>query len=209
MNKSIGVLLALFLTFIARLNAQSFEMAAAIGISRPYLIESIEEKEELKIGLAPVLKTSIKFIPESTNNYWGIKLSVQYIETRVEGMTLITHKPINGFLSNTSFFMLFEKVKPFKNTSNIQFIQAYGIGLSVENYLESAEEIPRKNNYASLLLNWGLKFPLSQGFSFTAKGELFASDFIKGIHYLAGNWSGQSAGEDISLNLLFGLDYKF
>lgn len=55
----------------------------------------------------------------------------------------------------------------------------------------------------------GLSRKINDRVNFRITDGLLFTDFIKGIHYLFGNWKGQSAGEDISNHLLIGLNYKF
>ena len=95
-----------------------------------------------------------------------------------------------------------------KRNANWKFISAYGIGLSTENYVFKAEAEPRKNTYLSLITYAGFSRKINDKLSIRLTNRLLITDFIKGIHYLSGNWTGQSAGEDISEHLLFGITYK-
>ena len=189
------------------LQAQSLELNTSIGFGKPYIIESIEEKNDLSIGYAPIFTAGLKYKPNTESN-WGLLLSVQHFEVRAKGITKISQTPIDGFISNTSFLLIAEKEKPLKRNSNWNFICGYGIGLSSENYVYKAEAQPRKNMYLSAVTYFGFSKKISEKLSLRLTDGLLVTDFIKGIHYLTGNWSGQSAGEDISENLLIGLTYK-
>ncbi len=63
--------------------------------------------------------------------------------------------------------------------------------------------------YLSAITYFGFSKKISEKLSLRLTDGLLVTDFIKSIHYLTGNWSGQSAGEDISENLLIGITYKF
>ena len=201
------MILLFFLTSSTLLKAQNVELNTGIGFGKPYIIESIEEKNDLSIGYAPIFTAGLKYKPKS-ESHWGLLFSVQHFETRAKGITKISQTPIDGFVSNTSFLLIAEKEKPLKRNANWNFICAYGIGLSTENYVFKAEAEPRKNTYLSLITYAGFSRKINDKLSIRIADGLLITDFIKGIHYLFGNWTGQSAGEDISNNLLVGITYK-
>lgn len=201
------MILLFFLTSSTLLKAQNVELNTGIGFGKPYIIESIEEKNDLSIGYAPIFTAGLKYKPKS-ESHWGLLFSVQHFETRAKGITKISQTPIDGFVSNTSFLLIAEKEKPLKRNANWNFICAYGIGLSTENYVFKAEAEPRKNTYLSLITYAGFSRKINDKLSIRIADGLLITDFIKGIHYLFGNWTGQSAGEDISNNLLIGITYK-
>ena len=200
-------ILVFFLTTSTLLQAQSLELNSSIGFGKPYIIESIEEKKDLSIGYAPIFMASLKCKPNEENKC-GLLLSVQHFEVRAKGITKISQTPINGFISNTSFLLIVENEKPLKQNTNWNFLYAYGIGLSAENYVFKAEAEPRKNTYLSAITYLGFSKKINGKLSLRLTNGLLITDFIKGIHYLTGNWSGQSAGEDISKNLLLGITLK-
>ena len=206
-HKSKIILLLLF-TAATLLNAQNVELNSTIGFGKPYIIESIEEKKDLSIGYAPIFTAGLKykFKPE---NHWGLLLSIQHFEARANGITKISQTAVDGFISNTSFLLIAEKEKPLKRNANWYFICAYGIGLSAENYVFKPEVESRKNNYLSLITYVGFSRKINDKLRIRITDGLLITDFIKGIHYLTDNWPGQSAGEDISTNLLFGISYEF
>lgn len=190
------------------LQAQTVELITSAGFGKPYIIESIEERNDLSIGYAPAFTAGIKYKP-STESKWGLILSVQYFEARAKGITKTSQISVDGFISNTSFLLIGEKVKPLKRNANWSFIYAFGIGLSAENYVFKADTEPRKNNYLSLISYAGFSRKINDRLSIRITDGLLITDFIKGIHYLSGNWPGQSAGEDVSENLLIGINYTF
>lgn len=192
------------LTSLTVLQAQRIEFNTGIGMGKPYMIESIEEKKELSMGYAPIFAAGIKYKP-GPENKWGLLLSIQYFEVRAKGVAKISRKPIDGFISNTSFLLIAEKERPLKRNANWNFIAAYGIGLNSENYVFEAEAAPRKNTYLSLTTYAGFSRRINDRLSIRITDGLLITDFIKGIHYLTGNWTGQSAGEDISNHLLLSL----
>lgn len=199
---------ALLFVFSHYASAQSFEITPHIGFGKPYIIESIEEKNDLCIGYAPTFMLGLKYIPKNSE-YWGIILATQYFETRVKGITRISQTPVNGFISNTSIFCIAEKSKSLKQFSKWNFISAYGIGISFENYLFDAEQQSRTSIYTSLYACAGFRYRINENLNLQFTDGLLITDFVKGIHYVMNNWLGQSAGEDISKSLLFGLNYKF
>ncbi len=206
-SKKIVIGALLFFTFSNKVPAQSFELVANLGLGKPYIIESIEEKKDLTIGFAPIVLVDLKFNPKNSK-YWGILFSVHYFETRVKGITKITQTPVDGFISNTSLWGIAEKNKVLKRFPKWSFINAYGIGISNENYLTDAEKPPKINIYTSLITYVGFSYRLNDNLSLRITDGLIITDFVKGVHYLTGNWTGQSAGEDISANILFGFTYK-
>jgi Delta7-sterol 5-desaturase len=201
------IMVLFLLTSSTVLQAQLIEFNTGIGFGKPYIIESIEEKKDLSIGYAPIFTAGLKYKP-SPEGKWGLLLSIQHFEVRAKGITKISQNPIDGFISNTSFLLIAEKEKPLKRNANWKFISAYGIGLSTENYVFKAEAEPRKNTYLSLITHAGFSRKINDKLSIRITDGLLITDFIKGIHYLSGNWTGQSAGEDISENLLIGITYK-
>jgi hypothetical protein len=150
----------------------------------------------------------LKYKPKVESS-WGLLFSIQYFEARVKGVTKISQTQVDGFINNTSFLLIAEKEKPLKRTLNWNFICGYGLGLSLENYVYKAEEEPRKNMYLSAITYVGFSRKINDKLSIRITDGFLITDFIKGIHYLSGNWTGQSAGEDISENLLIGITYKF
>jgi sterol desaturase/sphingolipid hydroxylase (fatty acid hydroxylase superfamily) len=205
-TKIVSIVL-LFSLFSMNLKAQTVEFKSSIGFGKPYIIESIEEKNELSLGFAPIFSLGIKYMPK-TSKYWGILLDIQHFEARVKGITKISQTPIDGFIGNTSYVLLAEKVKPIKKNPRWQFVSAYGLGLTNEIYVEKAEKQPRKNTYASLTVRFGFDYALNEKMSLSIANSILITDFVKGIHYLSGNWTGQSGGEDISDNLSIGLIFK-
>lgn len=202
------IILLFFLTGSTLLKAQNVELNTGMGFGKPYLIESIEEKKDLSIGYAPVFAIGIKYKSKPANK-WGLLLSVQHFEVRAKGITKLSRLPIDGFISTTSFLIIAENEKPFKRNTNWSFIYAHGIGLSTENYVFKAEADPRKNKYLSVTSYLGFARKLNDKISIRFTNGLLITDFIKGIHYLTGNWTGQSGGEDISNSLHLGITYKF
>ncbi len=194
--------------FCSKVNAQSTEFLLTVGFGKPYIIESIEEKKDIAIGYSPNVKLGLKFIPKSSK-YWGIILSANYFESRISGITKISGTQVDGFISNTSLLLSAEREKQFRNNIKWHFISGFGIGVSHENYLFEAENIPRQNIYTSLLTYYGFLYTINENLKLRFTQELLLTDIIKGVHYLAGNWSGQSGGEDLSINILIGITYKF
>ena len=131
------------------LQAQNIELNTSLGLSKPYIIESIEEQKDLKIGYAPILSIGVKYKPK-VESKWGLLLSLQHFETRAKGITKISQTSVDGFISNTSFLLIAEKENPLKRNRNWNFIYSYGFGLSSENYVIEAEAEPRKNTYLSI-----------------------------------------------------------
>ncbi|MBL0288224.1 MAG: sterol desaturase family protein [Bacteroidetes bacterium] len=207
-NKKVITIVLFLFTVTKHLQAQNIELNTSLGLSKPYIIESIEEQKDLKIGYAPILSIAVKYKPK-VESKWGLLLSLQHFETRAKGITKISQTSVDGFISNTSFLLISEKENPLKRNRNWNFIYSYGFGLSSENYVIEAEAEPRKNTYLSITTYAGLSRKINDRVNFRITDGLLFTDFIKGIHYLFGNWKGQSAGEDISNHLLIGLNYKF
>ncbi len=205
-DHKIKILILFFISASQIVQAQKFELNTSMGFGKPYIIESIEENKDLSIGYAPIFSAGLKYKPKPESK-WGLLLSVQHFEVRAKGITKIWQTPIDGFISNTSFLLIAEKEKPFKRNTDWNFIFGYGIGLSAENYLFKAEAEPRKNMYLSLMTYAGFSRKINDQLSIRITDGLLITDFIKGIHYLTGNWYCQSAGEDISENLLIGITY--
>lgn len=200
------LLLAFFIFSKNTLQAQTWHFGIDLGIEKPYIIETIEEQKELKIGFAPAFLASLKYTPEQSK--WGIKANFQYSETRAKGITKITQTPINGFISNSTFSLMAEKNRLLAKFPKWHFINAFGFGWSKENYVENAEKQARQNNYLNLIAQTGFEYAINEKVNFKISNQLIINDMVKGIHYLSGNWQGQSAGEDVALNLLFGLNFK-
>jgi hypothetical protein len=60
----------------------------------------------------------------------------------------------------------------------------------------------------SAFLYAGFSRKINDKVSIAITDGLLITDFIKGVHYLTGNWQGQSAGEDISENLVLTFKIK-
>ena len=203
------IMTILFITSVSQVTqAQNFEFNTCVGFGKPYIIESIEEKNDLSIGYAPIFTAGLKYKPKVESN-WGLLFSIQSFEARIKGVTKISQTQVDGFINNISFLLIAEKEKPLKRALNWNFICGYGLGLSLENYVYKAEVEPRKNMYLSAITYVGFSRKINDKLSIRITDGLLITDFIKGIHYLSGNWTGQSAGEDISENLLIGITYKF
>ncbi|MFY7999571.1 MAG: hypothetical protein ACOVSW_13315 [Candidatus Kapaibacteriota bacterium] len=205
---SAWLMLSMMVLLTISLQAQSVEMSVMSGFGKPYVIESIEEYKELNIGFAPIFGATLKYTPDSSDS-WGVMLSVQHFEVRAKGLTKITQTSVDGFIGNTSFFAVAESNKPFESTEKYSFISGYGLGLSNENYVFAAEKQPRTNLYASILAYFGFGYRLNDRVQIRITDSFIVTDFIKGISYLTGNWTGQSAGEDVSNFLMISLSYKF
>jgi sterol desaturase/sphingolipid hydroxylase (fatty acid hydroxylase superfamily) len=203
-----GKLTILIFIFSSHLiQAQTFHLNTGVGFGKPYIIESIEENKNMSIGSAPFFTLGIKYMTKP-NNKWGALFSIQHFEARSKGITKISKAQVDGFISNTTFLVIAEKEKPFKRNKNWNSIIAYGIGLSTESYLYEAESIPRKNTYPSAVTYAGFSRKLNDKLGIRMISSLLITDVIKGVHYLSGNWTGQSANEDISLNIFVGITYK-
>lgn len=187
--------------------AQNLEVSTGLGYGRNYIIESIEEAHELDISATASLYANIKYQPPKWGD-WGLGLHIQHFETRVKGITKVSSTPIDGFIANTSYFLVFEKAKPLKKHPKTKFISSYTIGLSNENYIIQSEQAPRRNLYASVGGSLGFSFSLSDNISLRVTDMLMITDVFKGLSYLTGNWEGQSAGEDISEGLIIGIIIK-
>jgi sterol desaturase/sphingolipid hydroxylase (fatty acid hydroxylase superfamily) len=200
-------LIFIAVTFTTIAKAQQFELMPSIGYGKPYIIESIEEKKDLNIGYSPVFSMALKY-KSTVESKWGLLLSIQHFEARVKGITKISQTPVDGFIGNTSFLLIAEKEKAFKKNPKWAFINGYGLGLSAENYVFKSEAQPRRNVYLSALLYAGFSRKINDKVSIAITDGLLITDFIKGVHYLTGNWQGQSAGEDISENLVLTFKIK-
>jgi hypothetical protein len=200
-------LIFIAVTFTTIAKAQQFELMPSIGYGKPYIIESIEEKKDLNIGYSPVFSMALKY-KSTVESKWGLLLSIQHFEARVKGITKISQTPVDGFIGNTSFLLIAEKEKAFKKNPKWAFINGYGLGLSAENYVFKSEAQPRRNVYLSAFLYAGFSRKINDKVSIAITDGLLITDFIKGVHYLTGNWQGQSAGEDISENLVLTFKIK-
>ncbi|MFN8769767.1 MAG: sterol desaturase family protein [Neisseriaceae bacterium] len=200
-------LIFIAVTFTTIAKAQQFELMPSIGYGKPYIIESIEEKKDLNIGYSPVFSMALKY-KSTVESKWGLLLSIQHFEARVKGITKISQTPVDGFIGNTSFLIITEKEKTLKKNPKWAFINGYGLGLSAENYVFKSEAQPRRNVYLSALLYAGFSRKINDKVSIAITDGLLITDFIKGVHYLTGNWQGQSAGEDISENLVLTFKIK-
>jgi hypothetical protein len=200
-------LIFIAVTFTTIAKAQQFELMPSIGYGKPYIIESIEEKKDLNIGYSLVFSMALKY-KSTVESKWGLLLSIQHFEARVKGITKISQTPVDGFIGNTSFLLIAEKEKAFKKNPKWAFINGYGLGLSAENYVFKSEAQPRRNVYLSAFLYAGFSRKINDKVSIAITDGLLITDFIKGVHYLTGNWQGQSAGEDISENLVLTFKIK-
>lgn len=188
--------------------SQDVSIDSGLGYGKSYIIESVEEAHELDISSAASFYVRLRYTPEKWKNQ-SMGLHIQHFETRVKGITHISSAPVDGFITNTSYFLFFEKSKPFKKSPNVKFINGYNIGWSNESYLTQSEQPPRRNFYASLAWSAGFGFSLNENVSLQVRNMLIVTDVFKGISYLTGNWDGQSAGEDVSNILSVGAAFNF
>lgn len=104
-NKKVITIVLFLFTVTKHLQAQNIELNTSLGLSKPYIIESIEEQKDLKIGYAPILSIGVKYKPK-VESKWGLLLSLQHFETRAKGITKISQTSVDGFISNTSFLLI-------------------------------------------------------------------------------------------------------
>ncbi|MGB5983307.1 MAG: hypothetical protein WBG46_14290 [Nonlabens sp.] len=181
--------------------AQSVEIGAGAGGGALYLLEDIDTNTDIDFSSAGTLYVDLKY--NFADRPDGIKLRYQSMSALVYGRTYLANQFIDGKVEGQTFSLLYERLRSHQ-TINFGFNAGLGHTIETLNLVPRPGTYLREINYATLSGAGILSYQLNDALSLRAEMGFLWTD---PINTFRGSENWQTAGEDVSLLLQFGITY--
>jgi len=192
----------IFISFSILGQSQNFNLGFGFGTGATYIVEKIDRSIDINYSL-PLL-TYVSLLHSPSSSYYDFALRFQYLNTAIGGHNWISGRKIDGQVSSLTSIISLEHLKDDKK---INLGYSFGLGYTVENYIENLDygRQAEIRKFLSLYISALAQAKISQKIFIHLEPTFFWTDPINSLRS-SSNW--YIAGEDLNCLLQIGINFN-